>query len=146
MAHLGQVLVPGLLLLAWVGWWLFAVNWIVAWDWLRRGAWVGVVLLAVMAALAWSQIAPSNLSLGFAAAPNFWWQLAATAVLVGLAFFSGWLQGVIGWMPANISIYPAEATHDDTHGHEHPVGALHSHDRFHEDKPQTEANGHGGHH
>ena len=141
-----QMVVPALLLLAWIGWWLFAVNWIVAWDWLGRGAWVGVVLLVVIAALVWSQIAPGELNLGLAAAPNFWWQLVATALLACLALFCGWLQGVMGYMPSSIPIYPADATHDDTQGHEHPVGALHGHDALHEDEPQAAANGHGGHH
>ena len=66
-------------------------------------------------------------------------------LLACLALFCGWLQGVMGYMPANIAIYPAES-HDETHGHEHAVGALHGHDRQHEDEPRVKANGHGGHH
>ena len=136
------------LLIAWVGWWLWAVNWVHAWDWLRRGAWVAVVLLVIIAALVWSQIAPSSLNLGFTRVPNFWWQLGGTSLLAGIALFCGWLQGVMGCMPADVPIYPGGATADDTHGHEHPVGALHGHDAFHEDEPQAEDNGHGhgGHH
>jgi hypothetical protein len=134
------------LLIGWVAWWLWAVNWIHAWDWLRRGAWVAVVLLIIVAALAWSQIAPAELNVGFATVPNFWWQLVATALLACLALFCGWVQGVMGWMPADIPIYPAEATHDDTHGHEHAVGALHGHDQYHEDEPQADDDRHGGHH
>jgi hypothetical protein len=136
------------LLAAWVAWWLWAVNWVHARDWLARGAWVGVVLLVVVAALVWSEIAPGPLDVGVARLPNFWWQLGGTALLALLALFCGWLQGVAGWMPADIPIYPTGATADDTHGHEHPVGALHGHDQFHEDEPQAEddAHGHGGHH
>ena len=140
MADQWQSLVLGsLLLLGWVAWWLWGVNWVTAWDWLGRGAWVAVVLLVVLAALVWSRIAPVEVG-------NFWWQLVGTSLLACLALFCGWLQGVMGWMPADIPIYPAEATHDDTHGHEHPVGALHGHDQFHEDEPQAEDDGHGGHH
>ena len=73
-------------------------------------------------------------------------QIAHTGLLACLALFCGWVQGVMGWMPADVPIYPAEATHDDTHGHEHPVGALHGHDQFHEDEPQAEEDQHGGHH
>jgi len=126
------------LLLAWVGWWLCAVNWVKAWDWLAQGAWMGVVLLVVLGAIVWSQIAPSELSLGIGHIANFWWQLGATTLLACLALFCGWLQGVLGWLPDEVPIYPEGATADDTHGHEHPVGALHSHDQFHEDEPQTE--------
>ena len=147
MADQWQTLVLGLLLLlGWVAWWLWGVNWVTAWDWLGRGAWVALVLLVVIAALVWSQIAPAPLRLGFVEVGNFWWQLVATGLLACLALFCGWVQGVMGWMPADVPIYPAEATHDDTHGHEHPVGALHGHDQFHEDEPQAEEDQHGGHH
>ena len=100
----------------------------------------------IIAALVWSQIAPSSLNLGFTRVPNFWWQLGGTSLLAGIALFCGWLQGVMGCMPADVPIYPGGATADDTHGHEHPVGAMHGHDQFHEDEPQAEDNGHGGHH
>jgi hypothetical protein len=143
---LHQVMVWALLI-AWVAWWLWAVNWVKAWAWLARGAWVAVVLLVIVGALVWSQIGAHDLSLGFTRVPNFWWQLVATSLLAGIALLCGWLQGVAGWMPADVPIYPAEDAHDDdTHGHEHPVGALHGHDQFHEDEPQATENGHGGHH
>jgi len=142
--HWQTLVLELLLLFAWVAWWLWTVNWVTAWDWLARGAWVGVVLLVVVAALVWSQIGPRELDVGFTQVPNFWWQLAATALLAGVALFCGWVQGVAGWMPADIPIYPPEAMHDDTHGHEHPVGTFHGHEEFHADEPQAE--GHGGHH
>jgi hypothetical protein len=133
-------------LIGWIAYWLWAVNWVHAWEWLRRGAWVAVVLFVIVAALVWSQIAPGPLNIGFMLVPNFWWQLVATALLACLALFCGWVQGVMSWMPADIPIYPAEAIHDDTHGHEHAVGSLHGHDQYHEDEPQTPDAGHGGHH
>jgi hypothetical protein len=144
-----QTLVLELILLAgWVAWWLWAVNWVHAWDWLARGAWVAVLLLVFLGALVWSRIDPKELDLTFTRLPNFWWQLGGTAVLACIALFCGWLQGVAGWMPADIPIYPADPTHDETGGHEHPVGALHGHDNYHEDEPQAGHNGHGhgGHH
>ena len=110
-------------------------------GWLR-GFWVGVVLLVFIGALVWSKIAPGALSLGFTELPNFWWHLIGAALLACLALFCGWLQGVLGWMPADVPIYPESATADDTHGHEHPVGALHGHDQFHEDEPQADGHGH----
>jgi hypothetical protein len=140
--HWRTLVLESLLLVAWVAWWLCAVNWVKAWDWLAKGAWVVVVLLVVIGALVWSRIAPSAYSLGFMHIPNFWWQLVGTSLLACLALFCGWLQGVLNWMPADIPIYP-EGAADDTHGHEHAVGALHGHDQFHEDEPQAEQHGHG---
>ncbi len=146
LGALWHLLVAWALLIGWVAWWLWAVNWVHAWDWLRRGAWVAVVLLVIVAALVWSQIAPGQLNIGFTLVPNFWWQLVATALLACLALFCGWVQGVMNWMPADIPIYPTGATHDDTHGHEHAVGSLHSHDQYHENESRTHDHGHGGHH
>jgi hypothetical protein len=106
---------------------------------LRQGAWVGLVLLVVLSALVWSQVAPHNLNIGFTQIPNFWWQLVGTTLLACLTLFCGWLQGYMGWTPAEIPIYPDE---DDHHGHEdaHAHGAeAHAH-------APAAAHGHGGHH
>ena len=132
------------LLLAWVAWWLLGVNWVKAWNWLAQGAWVAVLLLVVLAALVWSQVAPHDLDIGFTRVPNFWWQVGGAALLAGLALFCGWVQGVMGWTPQEYPIYPAENHSDLSHGHEHPVGMAHGHEAAHADEPQE--NGHGGHH
>jgi hypothetical protein len=120
LSHLLYILLHLLLgwalLLAWAAWWLKGVNWSRAWPVLAQGAWVGVVLLAVLGALAWSQIAPGELNLGFTAVPNFWWQLGAVGFLVGGTLFLGWLQGILGWTPAEVALEPAE----NGHSHEHP--------------------------
>jgi hypothetical protein len=139
----------GVLLLAWAAWWLWAVNWVKAFEWLAQGAWVAVVLLVIVGALVWSQIGPGELDVGLARLPNFWWQLGGTALLACLALFCGWLQGVLGVMPADVPVYPAGATADDTHGHEHPVGTFHGHEEYHADEPQAEEDAHpqhDGHH
>ncbi|HEX5273273.1 MAG TPA: hypothetical protein VFW33_22405, partial [Gemmataceae bacterium] len=65
MPHQYQTLILGLILLAaWVAWWLWAVNWVRAWEWLGRGAWVAVVLLVFLAGLVWSRIGPRELDVG----------------------------------------------------------------------------------
>jgi hypothetical protein len=133
--HWQTLVLLSLLLVAWVAWWLWAVNWVHAWDWLGRGAWVAVALLVFLGALVWSQISPRDLYVGFTFLPASWWHLVATALLAGLALFCGWLQGVMGWVPADIPVYPADDAHDDTHGHE----------QFHASEPQADENGHGGH-
>jgi hypothetical protein len=124
-----------LLLIVWIAWWLWGVNWRRAWPVLATGAWVPVALLGIVAALVWSRLAPSTCDcLGFAVVANFWWQLGAIALLAAIALFCGWLQEVFGWAPQEVSFeVPAI---DDTHGHEHPVGTLHGHDAAHADEPQ----------
>lgn len=114
----GQILSLGLhwsLLIAWIAWWLWAVNWNRVWPTLRQGAWAPAVLLIIISALVWSRVAPSECScLGFATVPNFWWQLGAVGLLTSVTLFCGWLQGIFHWAPAEISLDPPE--HVD-HGH-----------------------------
>ncbi len=101
------------LAIAWFAWWLWGVNWSKTWPVLQRGGWVVVVLLAFVAALVWSQVAPAG------GDGNFWWQLGWVALITGLTLFCGWLQGVFGWTPAEIELEPAETAggHDAGHGH-----------------------------
>jgi hypothetical protein len=112
-----------LLLIVWVVWWLFGVNWKRAWPTLAQGAWAPVVLLMLLSALVWSQIAPSEYAgLGFLTIGNFWWQLGGVALLVGVALFCGWLQGVFHWEPAELNLEPPAPAahghgHDAAHGH-----------------------------
>ena len=74
------------LLVAWVAWWLWGVNWQRAWPVLSVGGWVPLVLLVFAAALTWSQLSPSELHLfGFLRAPNFWWQFGGVSTLAALA-------------------------------------------------------------
>jgi hypothetical protein len=115
------------LLIVWVAWWLWGVNWRRAWPFLAVGGWVPVALLAVVAAFVWSRLAPQPVA-------NFWWHLGWVGLLVALALFCGWLQGVFGWAPPEVSFEPPDL--DPTHGHEHPVGTLHGHDAAHADEPQ----------
>lgn len=102
------------LVIAWFAWFLCAVNWAKAWPVLRQGAWVGVVLLMVVCALVWSQIAPAPLVFGAMTVGNFWWQLGAVTILTCLTLFAGWLQGVMDWAPAEIDLEPPADT-----GHAH---------------------------
>lgn len=105
------------LLIAWVSWWLWGVNWRKTWKVLGQGAWAPLVLLMVVAALVWSRIAPSACScLGFITVPNFWWQLGGIGLLAALTLFCGYLQGLFGWTPAEIDLAPPVAAHGH-HGH-----------------------------
>ena len=106
-----------ILLIIWVAWWLLGVNWQKAWPALRQGGWAPVVLLTLIASLVWSRLQPVSCDcLSFVEIPNFWWQLGYMAMLVALALFCGWLQGVLHWTPPEISLEPPAAAHGD-HGH-----------------------------
>jgi hypothetical protein len=118
---LGQLLVElfalgahFLLLIIWIVWWLGAVNWQKLWPVLGRGAWAPLVLLMVIVALVWSRLQPLPRDY---AAFNFWLQLGYVLVLVLVAFFCGWLQGVFQWAPPLINLEPPAHGHDDAHGH-----------------------------
>lgn len=104
------------LLIVWVAWWLLAVNWRKSWPVLAQGGWAPVVLLVLLAALVWSRLAPSELSLASGAVlPNFWWQLMASGLLAASALFCGWLQGLSGRVPPEVSVEPPAAP---AHGHD----------------------------
>ncbi len=105
------------LLIAWLAWWLWGVNWAKVWPVLARGAWMPFVLLMFTSALVWSRMAPSACNcLGFATIPNFWWQLGAVGLLVAVTLFCGWLQGLMNWAPAEISFDPPAPS---AHHHHH---------------------------
>jgi hypothetical protein len=107
------------LLLAWIAWWTFAVDWRKTWKVLAQGAWVPLVLLSVTGAFVWSRIAPSQWNfLNLVVVANFWWQMLGVGLLVSLTLFCGWLQGVLGWSPAEVSLEPPpSAGHDPHHSH-----------------------------
>ena len=113
-----------LLLIAWVAWWLGAVNWKKVWPVLAQGAWAPAVLLGVLVALAWSQLAPGECNcLGLMVVPNLWWQLGAVGLIAAIALLCGWLQGVFSWTPLEVSVEPAaHAGHGHGHGHDHHHG------------------------
>jgi hypothetical protein len=100
-------------LVAWLAWSLFSIDWNKVWPVLTRGAWAVVVLAGLTIALVWSQLAPSTDVL-----PNFWWQLTAVAIIIGLTLFCGWLQGVMNWRPAEVILEPPPDQHE-AHGQAH---------------------------
>ena len=118
VAQLAALGVHWLLLIVWVAWWLLGVNWQRAWPALRSGGWAPVVLLTLVVALAWSRIQPVGCDcLGFTTIPNFWWQLGYMSMLVGLALFCGWLQGLLNWAPPEIDFEPPAHAPAGDHGH-----------------------------
>lgn len=100
----------------WMAFWLFAVNWKKLWPVLAEGAWAPVVLLGLISALVWSRVLPSSCNCIGVTIQNFWWQLGSVSALIGVALFSGWLQGQWHTEPPEIAIEPP--AHAD-HGHDH---------------------------
>src|SRR5439155_25968554 len=96
---------------------------------LAAGGWVPMVLIAGMAAFAWSRVWPSRATvLGVLVVPNFLWQIGSAALLIGVALFCGWLQVRYDWEPAEISLEPpAHGPGQEEHGHEHHGHAVLSH-------------------
>jgi hypothetical protein len=107
--------------IVWVAWWLLAVNWKKLWPVLAQGGWAPIVLLVLITALVWSRLAPWEWTLAPGARlPNFWWQLIAVSLLALSALFLGWLQGLTGRVPPEISVDPPAApAHGHDHGHHH---------------------------
>lgn len=101
------------LLLFWIAWWLFGINWNKARPVLARGAWVPFLLVVFLSALLWSQLFPSS-SFGL---PNFWWQLVYVGVFAFASVCCGWLQDSMEWAPADIILEPP--LHHDHHGNGH---------------------------
>jgi hypothetical protein len=115
-------LLPGGL---WVAWCLGCVNWKKTWPVLADGAWVGVILLILIAALVWSKIeASSYILFDTLIIPNFWWQFSIVIVITLVALFCGWLQMVLRWTPMEVAVEPTD-DHEpaDAHGHE-PLPSL----------------------
>jgi hypothetical protein len=108
-----------LLLIPWLAWWLWGVNWKNVWPVLAEGAWLPVLLIMIVTALVWSEIAPSDCGcLGFVTIPNFWWQLGGVGLLAAVTLLCGWLQTVFGWSPAEVSLEPTMAPAlEHEHGH-----------------------------
>lgn len=113
--ELVQLGVNWALVLVWLAWWLAAVNWTKLWPVLRKGAWMPLVLLCILAALVWSRLAPGAAG-GW---PVFWGHLAAVACLAVSALVCGWLQGLFHWAPAEINLNPPAHGHGHDHGHGH---------------------------
>jgi hypothetical protein len=115
-----SVLLTLLSIALWCVWWLWAVDWRKAWPFLAQGGWAPVVLLALVAAYVWSLVLPGDyVALGYVRFPNFWWQLGHVTTWVLVALFCGWLQGYMGWAPAEVPIEPPGHGSEAGHGHAH---------------------------
>lgn len=121
------------LLIGWIAWWRWAVNWKKVWPVLAQGAWAPVVLLCVLGAMAWAALVPTDCHcLGLVTVANFWWQLGGVGLVLALTLFCGWLQGVFQWTPPAYAVEPPAHDHGHAHGHGHEHGHDHAHDHDHD--------------
>ena len=58
LASLVFLVLPLLPLAAWIGFWLFAVNWVKLRQVLLAGGWLGLVLVGVVMVLVWGTVSP----------------------------------------------------------------------------------------
>jgi len=136
VVNLVRVILPWLPLLAWVGFWTFAVNWAKAFPILRRGGFIGILLLMFVTVIVWGAVAPpvngKHLMLGLSVS-NYAGKFIYVTMLTCIALLCGsaQLSGAFG----RLGEFPEEPAEDDHvhngHGHD-------DHGRGHDD-------GHGGH-
>ena len=100
-----------------VAWVAFAIDWRKMWPALRGGAAIPLVLIATMSAFVWGFLSPREATFLGNSVPNFAWQLIASALLLGLFLFCGWLQMRYSWSPPEIELEPANV-HGHGHGHD----------------------------
>lgn len=124
---LGGLLVPFLPLVAWVAFWLFAVNWRKLSTVLRQGGWTGVALIGFVTILVWGLIAPppdgAHHILGLTLS-NYYGKLVYVTTLVCIMLLCGSVQ-LSGALDCCVTF--AEAPADD-HGHSNHGHSGHAHD------------------
>jgi len=101
-----NVVLPWLPLLAWVAFWTLAVNWVKAYDILRKGGFIGVLLLMFAAVLVWGAVAPpvdgshhlfSLTVSNYAGKFIFVTMLTCIALLCGSAQMNGFASGLVSF-------------------------------------------------
>jgi hypothetical protein len=104
------------LLIGWLGWWLWLVDWRQFWPALARGAWLPLLLvLGLISFLAW------HLQLPWLAdwKPAILAPLTMTVLLFGSILLCGWLQEVFSWHPVEITLQATAPVHHHEHQHHH---------------------------
>ncbi|MCA9051426.1 MAG: hypothetical protein KDA89_21960 [Planctomycetaceae bacterium] len=91
------VILPWLPLLGWIAYWSLAVNWVKVFDLLRlrRGGYIGVVLLMLLAVLIWGTVSPpiegTHFILGLTLS-NYVGKLVYVTILTCIALICGSVQ------------------------------------------------------
>jgi len=58
LVSLGLMLLPLLPLVAWIAFWLFAVNWVKLREVILSGGWIGLLLIGAVMVIVWGAVAP----------------------------------------------------------------------------------------
>lgn len=124
------LVLPWTPLLGWLGFWLFAVDWVKFRAVLLSGGWVGLVLFGLVAILIWGMIAPpddgTHRVLGLTLS-NFVGKTVYVTALISIMLLCGSVQlsgGCGSW--AHFPEPVAEEDHHHGHGHDD-----HGHDVAH---------------
>ena len=126
------LVLPWTPLLAWVAFWLLAVNWVKLREVMLRGGWIGVVLIGLVMVLVWSLVAPpvsgSHHLFGLNVS-NFVGKTVYVTALLTIMFLCGSVQlsGACG----TLAQFPEESPDHEDHGHggnEHGDGHDHAAD------------------
>lgn len=138
VVNLVRVILPWLPLLAWIGFWTFAVNWAKAFPILRRGGFIGILLLMFVTVIVWGAVAPpvngKHLMLGLSVS-NYAGKFIYVTMLTCIALLCGsaQLSGAFG----RLGEFPDEPAEDD-HGHS-------DHGHGHDGHGHGHNDGHSGH-
>lgn len=141
IVNLLVLLVPWTPLIAWVAFWLLAVNWAKLYPILAKGGAIGVLLIGLMMILIWGLIAPppDGVHHLFGLRPsNFVGKTVYVTMLMTIMALCGTVQlsGACG----SLVCFPHELPGEDEHGHsDHGHG-----DHGHGDHSHA-VNGHDGH-
>ena len=121
------MMLPWTPLIAWVAFWLLAVNWVKLREVMIQGGWVGIVLLGVMMILIWGMVAPplgGTHHLFGLNVTNFVGKTVYVTALLTIMFLCGSVQlsGACG----KLAQFPDEVA-DDGHGDAHGGHDDHGH-------------------
>lgn len=125
------IVVPWIPLIAWVAFWLLAVNWVKVREVMIKGGWIGVVLIGLMMILVWGVVAPptgGTHHLFGLNVTNFVGKTVYVTALFTIMFLCGSVQlsGACG----KLAQFPEEVVddgHGDAHGHDSHGHGHHDH-------------------
>ncbi len=113
-----QLVTPWTPLLAWVAFWLFAVNWVKLRQVLLQGAWTGVVLTGLVMVIVWGSISPGNHELFGLHVSNFVGKTVYVTMLFCIMFLCGSVQ-LAGFLPNCCRFAEVGPAEDDHHATTH---------------------------
>ena len=141
------VILPWTPLIAWIVFWLFAVDWVKLREIIAKGGWIGFALIGAIMILVWGNIAPGNGSFDFYGlkVSNFVEKTVYVSGLFVIMFLAGALQ-LSGFCSQCMDF--SEPAPAETHGHGHDAHGHDTHgdgDHGHDSHGGHDV-GHGGHH